>query len=147
MGLRSDGATRRRRLVVAVFAALSVFVALIAGSSLRPQLAASALPEPAVWTHQIAGAPTHLSPVQPDAMSHLSGRISAGSTPLDKKPFHSMWMTRGRPTSWEWLSPTADWSVLPMSFAPSRCEPGGTHSAAAVPAVGNLLAEFCLLRC
>src|SRR5580693_1284708 len=46
---RSAGTARRRQLTTAIVAALSLFVALIAGSSLRPQFAAAALTEPAGW--------------------------------------------------------------------------------------------------
>ncbi|MCA2317164.1 hypothetical protein JF775_22985, partial [Mycobacterium sp. WUMAC-025] len=47
MLFRGGGETRRWQLATAIVAALGVFVALIAGSSLRPQFAAATLPEPA----------------------------------------------------------------------------------------------------
>ncbi|ETA93386.1 hypothetical protein O979_24275, partial [Mycobacterium avium subsp. paratuberculosis 10-4404] len=50
MILRGGDETRRWRPAIAVAAALGVFIALVAGSALRPACAAAALPEPPAWT-------------------------------------------------------------------------------------------------
>ena len=149
--LRSAGRTRRWQSALAIVAVLSLFVALIAGSSLRPQLAAAALPEPAVWTHGAQGVQPHASQVQLHAaaqpVSHLDHGFSPGST--NKKPFHSMWMTRDRPTDWTDLSPHSGWLALPASFAASEFQPGGAHRAAsaAAPLNGNVFTRLGILRC
>jgi hypothetical protein len=140
-------------LTIAIVAAVSLFVALIAGSSLRPQFAAAALPEPAAWPHGTHGVQAHASHVQLHAaarpVSHLEHGSSASSTPTNKKPFHSMWMTRDRPTSWTNLSPNSGWSALPASFAASEFQPGGARWAASVAAPDNrdILTQLCVVRC
>jgi|HubBroStandDraft_3_1064219.scaffolds.fasta_scaffold00006_31 hypothetical protein len=150
---RSAGTARRRQLTTAIVAALSLFVALIAGSSLRPQFAAAALPEPAAWTHGTLGGQAHASQVQLHAaaqpVSHLDHAFSPSSTPTNKKPFHSMWMTRDRPTSWTHLSPQSGWLPLPASFAASEFQPRGTHWAApaAAPVNRDILIRLCVTRC
>ena len=50
-GCRS--ANRRREHAAAVFCALSLFVALVAGSALRPHYTTNTLPEPGAWTHVV----------------------------------------------------------------------------------------------
>jgi hypothetical protein len=150
---RSAGTTRRRQLTTAIVAALSLFVALIAGSSLRPQFAAAALPEPAAWTHGTLGGQAHTGQVQLHAaaqpVSHLDHAFSPGSTPTNKKPFDSMWMTRDRPTSWAHLSPQSGWLPLPASFAASEFQPRGAHWAApaAAPVNRDILIRLCVTRC
>ena len=151
--LRSAGTTRRWQLTIAIVAALSLFVALIAGSSLRPQLAAAALPEPAAWTHGTLGGQAHASQVQVHAavqpISDLAHAFSPDCTPTNKKPFHSMWMTHDRPTSWTHLSPQSGWLPLPASFAASEFPPGGTHWAepGAPPVNRDVLIQLCVTRC
>jgi hypothetical protein len=140
-------------LTIAIGAALSLFVALIAGSSLRPQLAAAAPPEPAAWTHGTQGVPAHASQVQLHAaaqpISHLDHGISPGSTPTNKKPFQSTWMTRDRPAGWTHLSLQSGWLALPTSFAAPEFQPGGAHWAASAPAPDNrdTLTQLCVVRC
>jgi hypothetical protein len=139
-------------LTVAIVAAASLFIALIAGSSLRPQFSAAALPEPAAWTHGTYGLQAHASHVQLHAgarpISHLEHGSSAGATPT-KKPFHSMWMTRDRPLTWTRLSPNSVWSSLPASFAASEFQPNGTHRGepAAAPVNRDILTQLCVVRC
>jgi hypothetical protein len=154
--LRSAGTTRRWQLTIAIVAALSLFVALIAGSSLRPQLAAAELPEPAAWTHGTQGVQEHASQVQLHAaaqsISHLDHLFAPGSTQTDKtnkKPFHSTWMTRDRPTSWTPLSPQSGWVALPASFAVSESRPGGAGcvASAAAPVNRNVLTLLGVIRC
>jgi hypothetical protein len=147
------GTTRRWQMTIAIVAALSLFVALIAGSSLRPKFAAAELPEPAAWTHATHGAQAHASQVQlhpvaqPD--SHLDHGYLPSTTPPKQKPFHSMWMTRDLPTSWTHLSP--HWLAMPGSFAASEFRPGGAHFAAsasaAAPADRDTLLQLCVVRC
>jgi hypothetical protein len=148
---RSAGTTRRWQLTIALVAALSLFAALIAGSSLRPQLAAAALPEPAAWTHGSHGVQAHTSQMQLHAaaqpVSHLDHAFSPGSTPTNKKPFHSMWMTRDLPTGWTRLSPQSGWLPLPASFAASEFQPGGAHWAASAPVNRDMLTQLCVVRC
>jgi hypothetical protein len=151
--LRSAATTRRWQLTIALVAAVSLFVALIAGSSLRPQLAAGALPEPAAWTHGSHGVQAHATLVHPHAaaqpISHLDHGFSPGSTPTNKKPFHSMWMTRDLPTGWTRLSPQSGWLALPASFAASEFQPGGAHwaASAAAPVNRDMLTQLCVVRC
>ena len=152
MDVRSAGTTRQWQLTIAFVAALSLFAALIAGSSLRPEFAAAALPEPAAWTHGILGGQAHVSQMQLHAaaqpISHLDHAFSPGSTPTNKKPFHSMWMTRDRPTSWTHLSPQSGWLPLPASFAASEFQPHGTDWAApaAAPVNRDILIQLCVTR-
>ena len=49
------------QMTVAIVAALSLFVAPIAGLSLRPQLAAAGLPEPAAWTQSAGDVQAHVN--------------------------------------------------------------------------------------
>jgi hypothetical protein len=153
MDPRSAGTTRRWQLTIAIVAALSLFVALIAGSSLRPQFAAAVLPEPAAWTQATHGVQAHASQVQyysaAQPVSHLAQGFSPASTPTNKKPFHSTWMTRDRPTSWTHLSPQSGWSALPASFAASVFQSGGAHWAASAAAPHNrdILTQLCVARC
>lgn len=141
-----------RESIVAVVTALSLFIALIAGSSLRPQFAANALPEPASWTHQTQNVRAPGGLERPDAVQVISRpghELEAGSTTTDKKPFHSMWMTRDRPTSWPSLSPPSDWFALPTSFAPQHLPSGRAQRV--VDPFGcddrDILTELCLIRC
>jgi hypothetical protein len=151
--LRSACTTRRWQLTIAIVAALSLFVALIAGSSLRPQFSAAALPEPAAWTHGTDGVHAYAGQVQLHAgagpISSLEHGSSPGSTPTNKKPFHSTWMTRDRPTSWTHFSPQSGCSALPASFAASEFQPGGADWAASAAAPDNRdnLTQFCVVRC
>jgi len=140
-------------LTIAIVAALSLFVALIAGSSLRPRLAAAALPEPAGWTHGTQGVHAHADEIQLHAAAqpviYLDHDFSSGVMPTNKKPFHSTWMTRERPNSWNHVSPPSDWLALPASFAASEFQSGGVHSAgsAATPVNRDLLTRLCVVRC
>jgi hypothetical protein len=140
-------------MTIAIVSALSLFVALIAGSSLRPQLSAAELPGTAAWTHATQGVQAHAGQAQLHAaaqsVSHLEHGLSPGSTPTNKKPFHGMWMTRDRPTSWTHLSPQSGWFALPTSFGPSRFQPDDSHCAASPPARDNRdnLTQLCAIRC
>lgn len=151
--LRGADRTRRWAVAIAIVAALSLFVALIAGSSLRPQLAAAALPEPAAWAHEAQGVQGYAGQLHRYAVaqpiSRLDHGLSPASTPTDKKPFHSTWMTRDRPTSWTPLSPQSDWLALPGSFAASEFPLGDASCAPseAAPINRNSLTQLCVVRC
>jgi hypothetical protein len=96
----------------AVAGALSLFVALVAGSALRPHYNTAVLPEPVVWTHV-----THDHPANgPQVVSSLQTASSLQSTPATRKPFRNVWMTRELPLDWISMSTQRDWSELPASF-------------------------------
>jgi hypothetical protein len=96
------GKPRQWRPTVAIFAALCLFVALVAGSSLRPQCAGTGLPKPAAWTNATHAAPSHADRLQVQTAVEPIGPVmqgfSTGLTPTNKKTFHNTWMTRDRPT-------------------------------------------------
>jgi len=142
------GKKRRWQPAVAIIAALSVFIALVAGSSLRPQFSAAQLPEPAAWSHNTAdvGAPAAHHSAHAVAEIH-----SPHSTPL-KKPFHSMWMTHDRPASWTRMAPQSPWPATPISVTVSGFQPRGTQcDARANPHQGqdleDILTLLCVARC
>ncbi len=125
--------TPRWRSAIAVVAALGAFVALVAGSSLRPPSAAAALPEPTAWSQGT-----------PDAGAHASHH----SAPTNKKPFHSTWMTKDRPPIPSRLSPPPVGSPLPVSFAALGFQPRGAQprAPAAVEADRDILTRLCIAR-
>jgi len=141
------GTNRRRPTAVAIVAALSVFVALVAGSAFRPQFSAAALPEPAAWSDGAAdlAAPDFvaLHSTAPVAQTH-----SLHTGPL-RKPFHSMWMTRERPTSWTRAIPRSPSPPAPASFTAVDVRPlGAQHPTFTKPIAGqDILAMLCVARC
>ena len=151
--LRSAGTTRRWRPTIAIVATLSIFVALIAGSSLRPQLAAAELPEPVAWTHGTQSAQAQGNRGQLHVVAAVIGpaarSVSPGSAPTDKKPFHSMWMTRDRPAGWTHVAPHSVWLALPASFAGPEFQPDCADRAASTAPSANrdLLTQLCVDRC
>lgn len=152
MDLRGAGKTRRWQSTIAVVAVLSLFVALIVGSSLRPQFAAAALPEPAAWTQGTRGVQAHAGNAAAQSMSYLDHAFSPGCTPTNKtnkKPFHSTWMTRDRPTSSTPLSSQLGWLALPAPFAAPEFQPRGAHWAESAAALVNrdMLTQLCITRC
>jgi hypothetical protein len=155
---------QRWQVTIAVAAALSLFVALIAGSALRPKFAAAAFPEPAAWTHTsphphphpiqsvhtVVHNAVHLDQALARGLSQAFSRApEQGALPTNKKPFHSMWMTRDWPTSWTEQYAQPDWAPLPASFTGSGFQPSGTHwgEAPAPPAVRDTSTELCIVRC
>jgi hypothetical protein len=157
VNLRGASGRLRWQLAIAIVAALSLFVALIAGSSLRPKFAAAALPEPAAWTHATPGAQAHASQMQlhPVAQpnSHLDQGFSPTTTPPQHKPFHSMWMTRDRPSTWAHLAPQLAWSPWPVSLSPWETawpvalgSQSGCAQPAAVIAGRDILTQLCVAR-
>ncbi|OBH39655.1 hypothetical protein A5690_02815 [Mycobacterium intracellulare] len=150
MLFRVGGETRRWRPATAIVAALGVFIALIAGSSLRPQFAASSLPEPAAWTGAAPGAQA-LPPGPHAAVGRAALAASQSPAPANntnKKPFHSMWMTKERPQSWNRWSPQSALSPAPTTFGPVRAAPDDaqSRSPATIPADRDTLTRLCIAR-
>jgi len=149
---RRAGKTRRWQPAIVVVAALGLFAALIAGSALRPQFSAAALPEPSAWSHVApdAGPPTGHPQLHgaPQLASQVTGCL-CGSGPVNKKPFHSMWMTQDRPQAWAKWSPQSTRSPSMASFAPAVFTPGGTRnrSPANFGDGQDLLTRLCVTRC
>jgi len=142
------GMSRRWRLAIAVLAALSVFVALVAGSSLRPQFSATNLPEPAAWAHVTHDARGHLGQRQNIAVGQSHGGpergLVSGAVPTNNKTFLSMWMPRAMPANWTAVSPHSDWSPLPSSFdTPGRAG----LTIAIVPVSRDTATLLCIVRC
>ncbi|KDO94405.1 hypothetical protein MAVA5_16270 [Mycobacterium avium subsp. hominissuis A5] len=139
--LRGGDETRRWQPAIAVAAALGVFIALVAGSALRPACAAAALPEPPAWTAPTAAPPVAMPSTptaarvagRPSTISRAAPATSRSAAPANntnKKPFHSTWMTKERPLSWNRLSPHAVLSPMPISFSPLGFAPRGAQSRA-----------------
>ena len=146
--------SRRWQRTAAVAGALSLFVALIAGSSLRTHYTASALPEPGAWTHATQDAQPHASRVQMHGAAPTASSVKTGfsphSPPRYKKPFRNVWMTKDLPSSWIPLSQQFAWMALPNSFTAAAFQPPGAHSAALAAASSNrrnTLTLFRIVRC
>lgn len=129
-----------------------MFVALVAGSSLRTQFAASALPEPAAWSGATPSVGAHVLPqVRYSTVSRpglTATQSSAPANKTNKKPFHSMWMTKERPPTWNRLSPQSALSPMPMTFSPVRVAPYDAQSRApaTIPADRDTLTRLCIAR-
>nr|WP_253842998.1 hypothetical protein [Mycobacterium colombiense] len=142
-------------MTITAVAVLSVFIALVAGSSLRPPLGAAALPEPVAWTqHATHDAPAHADQAQRQAIaqpvSHQDRVFSKGATPTDKKPFRNTWMTRAVPSNWTAVSAHSEWLALPASFGPPASPPNdtaGVASAEATPVNRDTSTLLCIVRC
>jgi hypothetical protein len=137
--------TRRWLLAIAVVAALTLFVSLIAGSSLRSTFSAATLPEPAVWSQVTPNAPQPHS--HSESRYHLQ-HASWGTSPTNTKPFHSMWMTHDRPDTWPRLQFPTLWSALPDSFAPIGFQSGRARTDAPAAESGDreILTLLCIAR-
>ena len=83
---------------------MTLFLALVAGSALRPHYTANSLPEPAAWTHTVKD-------VQPDynyshplsatpVLKYLKSGSRAHPAPTSRKPFRYVWMTHDLPSNW-----------------------------------------------
>lgn len=146
---------RRWQAAIAGLVALGVFIALVAASALRPQFAPDALPEPATWSTATLTVGAH-SPVidnhtRPIAKGGATGAMSRSFPPANKtnpKPFHSTWMTKERPPTWNRLSAHAALMAIPPSLPRIRVGPGRARPRApsAAYAERNILTELCIAR-
>jgi hypothetical protein len=145
--------TRRREHAAAVVCALSLFVALVAGSALRPHYTTNTLPEPGAWTHAVEHVQHDFIEVHSvsatGSLIALKARDSSRPLPISRKPFRYVWMTRDLPSNWFPLSPHSDWSVLPKSFDSAQFQPRRAPSAAFAGDSDNRHTStlFCILRC
>ena len=145
--------TRRREHAAAVACALGLFVALVAGSALRPHYSANSLPEPAAWAHTIKdGQPdaTNSHPLRAmPALTSVRSGSPAHSAPTSRKPFRYVWMTHDLPSNWDPLSPQTDWSVLPKSFTAAQFQPRGAplDAPTAAGVIRHPLSLFSIIRC
>jgi hypothetical protein len=145
--------TRRREHAAAVLCALSLFVALVAGSALRPHFTTNALPEPGAWTHTVEHVHHDSKQVHPvgagASMVALKSTGNAHPAPAVRKPFRFVWMTHDLPSTWVPLSPRSDWSVLPKSFVSTQFQPRGAPCAAFAGPLDSrhTSSPFCILRC
>ena len=145
--------TRRREHAAAVVCALSLFVALVAGSALRPHYTTNTLPEPGAWTHAVEHVRHDFKEVQSvsatGSLIALKSRGSSRPVPIPRKPFRYVWMTRDLPSNWVPLSPHSDWSVLPKSFDSAQFQPRGAPCAAFAGDSDNRHTStlFCIIRC
>lgn len=150
---RRSAKTRRREHAAAVVCALTLFLALVAGSALRPHYTANSLPEPAAWAHTVRD-------VQPDyiyshplsaapASMYLKSGSRAHSVPTSRKPFRYVWMTHDLPSNWDPLSPQTDRSVLPKTVAAAQFQPRGAPwgSSTADAVSRHTSSLFCIIRC
>jgi hypothetical protein len=145
--------TRRREHAAAVACALGLFVALVAGSALRPHYSANSLPEPAAWAHTIKDVQLDSSHSRPliaaPAVRYMSPAGPAHSAPTSRKPFRYVWMTHDLPSNWDPLSPQTDWSVLPKSFTAAEFQPRGAPWGASTddPVIRHPASLFSIIRC
>jgi len=154
VALRGDGRTRRWQSAIAITAAVSLFVALIAGSALRPKFAAATLPEPAMWSAGPLVDGAHAAPLQIHGgfqpASYAVRGSELGSSPTNKKPFHSMWMTHDRPSIWTRLAPQRPVSLVSVAFSSSEIlrPRGARRSSLSVRFSGqDILTQLCVARC
>src|ERR1700744_623523 len=150
---RCSAKTRRREHAAAVVCALTVFLAPVAGSALRPPYPANSLPEPAAWAHTVRDVQPDYSyshaPSATPALKYLKSGSRAHSVPTSRKPFRNVWMTHDLPSNWDPLSPQTDWSVLPKTFAAAQFQPrGAPRGASTADAVNRHMSSlFCIIRC
>jgi hypothetical protein len=150
---RRSAKTRRREHAAAVVCALTLFLALVAGSALRPHYTANSLPEPAAWAHTVRDVQPDYSHSHPlsvtPALKYLRSGSRAHSAPISRKPFRYVWMTHDLPSNWDPVSPQSDWSVLPKTFAAARFQPrGAPGSASMANAVNRHTPSLsCIIRC
>ena len=145
--------TRRREHAAAVVCALSLFVALVAGSALRPHYTTNGLPEPEAWAHIVRDVQPGSSQAQPisatPSLNDLRAGMRAHSTPTSRKPFRYVWMTRDLPSNWDPLSPQTVWSILPKSLTAVQLQPRGAPWERSAADVFNRHTStlFCIIRC
>jgi hypothetical protein len=139
---------RRREHAAAVVCALSLFVALVAGSALRPHFTTNALPVPGASIGHVA-----LHDVRQARAVGVKEYVIAGAharpSPAARKPFQYVWMTHDLPSTWAPLSPRLDWSALPKSFVGAVFLARGAPGAAFLANAGqrHTPTRFTILRC
>lgn len=148
VSIRGAGHPREWRPAIAVIAALSLFVSLIAGSVLRSQFSAATLPEPAAWSQVTPNSAHAHTNSESAAAVHLQHASSWDASPINKKPFHSMWMTHDRPDVWPRLASHSVLTVLPPSFASTVFQSRVVHTSAPAAECGDheLLILLCVTR-
>ena len=152
VGCRSAKA-RRRGHAGAVVCALSLFVALVAGSALRPHYTTNALPEPGAWIHRVEHVQHAFKPVQPisatAALIALRARGNSHPVPFARKPFSYVWMTQDVPSNWVPLSPFSDRWTSPKSVVSAQNQPRDALCAAFAkdPDSRHTSTLFCIIRC
>ncbi|MEE2851646.1 MAG: hypothetical protein VX424_03205 [Actinomycetota bacterium] len=151
MAFRGVGETRRWQRVIAVAAALGVFIALATGSALRQSAAAAAPPEPTAWSASTVDAHAGPMPGRLAALSRPASTVSLPSAPANKtnkKPLGRAWMTKERPLTWNRLSAQSLLTPVPLSFTPIVFAPGGARSRApaAIAFDRDILTEVCVAR-
>jgi hypothetical protein len=148
VNVRDAGQTRRWQPAIAVVAALSLFVSLIAGSALRSQFSAATLPEPAAWSQVTPNSVHSQTHSESPAAIHLQHASSWDASPITKKPFHSMWMTHDRPDVWTRLPSYPLGSMLPASFAHTGFRSGDVHTGSPAAECGDhdVLTLLCVAR-
>lgn len=132
-------------------AALGVFIALIAGSALRSNLATAVPPEPPAWSAPTADMDTHAGLMQIHPTSRSASIAARSWTPANKtnkKPFRSAWMTKERPLTWNRLSPQSVLTPAPLSLTPMAFAPTGiqARAPAAIPYDRDILTQLCVAR-
>ena len=153
MDARCHAKAGRRKHVAAVVGALSLFVALVAGSALRPHYTGNVLPEPQAWTHAVQRVtPDPVGAQKSNAVPSVRYLTTAGrlhAAPNSRKPFRNVWMTREFPSSWVPVSSKLDWSTLPESFGAAQFQPRGAPWAAPAADVveRHRSTLFCIIRC
>lgn len=150
VGFRGVGDTRRWQSAIAVAAALGVFIALITSSALRPTFSAAAPPEPAAWSAGVGAAAGLTQGSRPARIQHAvrASRCGAPANDTNKKPFHSAWMTKERPLTWNRMSAQSvltpvPSSLTPIGFAPARAR---SRAPAAIPSDRDILTQICVAR-
>ena len=150
---RYSAKTRRREHAAAVVCALTLFLALVAGSALRPHYTTNSLPEPVAWAHTVRDVQPDYSYSHPlgaiPALKYLKSGSRAHSVPTSRKPFRYVWMTHDLPSNWDPLSLQTDWSVLPKTLAAARFQPRGAPWGASMAHAVNRHTSslFRIIRC
>ena len=144
---------RRREHAAVVVCALSLFVALVAGSALRPHYTSNALPEPGAWAHTVEHVRHDFKQMQTvratGSLIALKARGNSRPVPNARKPFRYVWMTHDLPSNWIPLSSLSDWSALPKSFVSAQFQPRGSPCAAFAGDSNSRHTStlFCIIRC